>query len=78
MSDNQILKENKKSYFDFIKKNIDDINLIYLLFISSDNELIKFYKIFNNDEIKFIYEKISEKLTRTYNDLTNDLPKEKN
>ena len=77
MSDNQILKENKKSYFDFIKKNIDDINLIYLLFISSDNELIKFYKIFNNDEIKFIYEKISEKLTRTYNDLTNDLPKKK-
>ena len=77
MSDNQILKENKKSYFNFIKKNIDDINLIYLLFISSDNELIKFYKIFNNDEIKFIYEKISEKLTRTYNDLTNDLPKKK-
>ena len=77
MCDNQILKENKKSYFDFIKKNIDDINLIYLLFISSDNELIKFHKIFNNDEIKFIYEKISEKLARTYTDLTNDLPKKK-
>ena len=72
MSDSQILKENKKPYFDFIKKNIDDINLIYLLFISSDNELIKFYKIFNNDEIKFIYEKISKKLTRKYNYLTND------
>ena len=77
MSDNQILKENKKLYFDFIKKKIDDINLIYLLFISSDNELIKFYKIFNNDEIKFIYEKINEKLTRTYTELTNDLPRKK-
>ena len=78
MSDSQILKENKKPYFDFIKKNIDDINLIYLLFISSDNELIKFHKIFNNDEIKFIYEKISEKLTRTYTDLASDLQKKKN
>jgi hypothetical protein len=77
MSDNQILTENKKSYFEFIKKNNDDINLIYLLFISSDNELIKFHKIFKNDEIKFLYEKISEKLTKTYTDLTNDLPKKK-
>jgi len=77
MSDNQILKENKKSYFDFIKKNIDDSNLIYLLFISSDDDLIKFYEIFNNDEIIFIYEKISEKLTKTFSDLTNDLPKKK-
>ena len=58
MSNGQILNENKKVFFEFIKRNINDINLIYLLFISYNNKSIKYDKIFNNDEIKFIYEKI--------------------
>ena len=77
MSNNQILKENKKSFFNFIKKNINDVNLIYLLFIPCDNNSIKYNKIFNNNEISFIYEKLSEMLNRTYTDLTNNLPTKK-
>ena len=77
MSNKQILRENKKSFFDFIKRNINDVNLLYLLFIPCDNNLIKYSNILNNDEIKFIYEKVSEMLNRTYTDLTNNLPKKK-
>ena len=77
MSNGQILNENKKVFFEFIKRNINDINLIYLLFISYNNKSIKYDKIFNNDEIKFIYEKISENLNRTYTDLTNNLSRKK-
>jgi hypothetical protein len=77
MSNKQIPNENKKPFFNFIKKNISDINLIYSFFISNDNNSIKYSKIFNNDEIKFIYEKISENLNKTYTDLTNNLPKKK-
>ena len=77
MSNSQILNENKKVFFEFIKRNINDINLIYLLFISYNNKSIKYDKIFNNDEIKFIYEKISENLNRTYTDLTNNLSRKK-
>ena len=32
LADTKILKENKKSFFDFVKKNISDVNLLYLLF----------------------------------------------
>lgn len=79
MSDTQIAKENKKSLFDFIKKNINDINLIYLLFIPYNEEnSIKYSIIFNNDEIKFIYEKISDMLNKTYTFFNNNLPRKKN
>ena len=77
MSNNQILKENKKSLFDFIKKNINNTNLIYSLLIHCDNISIKYSKIFNNDEIKFIYEKISEMLNKTYTFFNNNLPRKK-
>ena len=77
MSNGQILKKNKKSFFNFIKMNINDINLLYLLCIPFDNNLIKYSNILNNDEIKFIYEKMSEMLNRTFTDLTNNLPKKK-
>ena len=77
MSNNQIIKENKKSFFEFIKKNILDINLIYLFFIPCGNTTINYSKILNNDEIRFIYEKISENLNRTYTDLVNNLPSKK-
>ena len=77
MSNNQIIKESKKSFFEFIKKNILDINLIYLFFIPCGNNTINYSKILNNDEIRFIYEKISEKLNRTYTDLVNNLPNKK-
>ena len=77
MSNGQILKENKKSFFNFIKKNINEINLIYFFFIPCDNNSIKYNKIFNNDEIKFIYEKLSEMLNKTYADITNNLPNKK-
>ena len=75
--DNQILKENKKPFFDFVKKNISDYNLLYLLFFPYVNIQIKNDKIFGNEEIKFIYEKVGEALNNTYTDLTNNLPKRK-
>ena len=77
MSNNQILKINKKPLFDFIKSNINNTNLIYSLFIPCDNNSINYSKIFNNDEIKFIYEKISEMLNTTYTNITNNLPRKK-
>lgn len=78
MSNNQILKENKKSLFNFIKKNINNVNLIYSFFIPCDNNSIKYSQIFTNDEIKFIYEKISEMLNKTYNFFINNLTRKKN
>ena len=75
LSDTQILKENKKSFFDFVKKNISDVNLLYLLLFPYVNIQIKNDKIFGNEEIKFIYEKIGESLNNTYTDLTNNLQK---
>ena len=78
MSNNQIFRENKKTLFDFIKSNINNINLRYSLFIPCDNNnSINYSKIFNNDEIKFIYEKISEILNTTYTNFTNNLPRKK-
>ena len=75
LSDTQILKENKKSFFDFVKKNISDVNLLYLLLFPYVNIQIKNDKLFGNEEIKFIYEKIGESLNNTYTDLTNNLQK---
>ena len=77
MSNKQIPNENKKPFFNFIKKNINDINLIYSFFISNDNNSIRYSKLLSNDEIKFIYEKISDTLNKTYTDLTNNLPRKK-
>ena len=67
----------KKFFFEFIKRNISDVNLIYLFFIPCRNSAITYSKIFSNDEIKFIYEKISEMLNKTYSDLVNNLPRKK-
>ena len=79
MSDNQILKENKNCLFDFIKRNINNFNLIYLLFIPSIGiNSLKYFKLFSNDEIKFIYEKISEKLNEAYTFFVENLSKKKN
>ena len=78
MSNNQILKENKKCFFEFIKRNINNINLIYLLFIPSGDNSLKYFKIFSNDEIKFIYEKISEILNKTYTFFKNNPSRKKN
>ena len=75
LADTQILKENKKPFFDFLKKNISDVNLLYLLLFPYVNNQIKNEKIFGNEEIKFIYEKIGEALNNTYTDLTNNLQK---
>lgn len=75
LADTQILKENKKPFFDFLKKNISDVNLLYLLLFPYVNIQIKNDKIFGNEEIKFIYEKIGESLNNTYTDLTNNLQK---
>ena len=75
LADTQILKENKKPFFDFVKKNISDVNLLYLLLFPYVNIQIKNDKIFGNEEIKFIYEKIGESLNNTYTDLTNNLQK---
>ena len=75
LADTQILKENKKPFFDFVKKNISDVNLLYLLLFPYVNNQIKNDKIFGNEEIKFIYEKIGEALNNTYTDLTNNLQK---
>ena len=75
LADTQILKENKKPFFDFVKKNISDVNLLYLLLFPYVNNQIKNEKIFGNEEIKFIYEKIGEALNNTYTDLTNNLQK---
>ena len=52
LADNQILKENKKSFYDFIKQNITDMNLLYILFFPYVNNGLKDNKIFGNDEIK--------------------------
>ena len=75
LADTQILKENKKPFFDFLKKNISDVNLLYLLLFPYVNNQIKNEKLFGNEEIKFIYEKIGEALNNTYTDLTNNLQK---
>ena len=77
LADNQILKENKKSFYDFIKQNITDMNLLYILFFPYVNNGLKDNKIFGNDEIKLIYEKIGENLNNTYTDLTNYLQRKK-
>ena len=77
LADTQILKENKKPFFDFIKKNISDVNLLYSLFFPYVNNQIKNDKIFGNEEIKLIYEKIGEALNNTYTDLTNNLQRKK-
>ena len=77
LADTQILKENKKPFFDFVKKNISDVNLLYSLFFPYVNNQIKNDKIFGNEEIKFIYEKIGEALNNTYTDLTNNLQRKK-
>ena len=68
LADNQILKENKKSFYDFIKQNITDMNLLYILFFPYVNNGLKDNKIFGNDEIKLIYEKTGESLNNTYTD----------
>ena len=77
LADNQILKENKKSFYDFIKQNITDMNLLYILFFPYVNNGFKDNKIFGNDEIKLVYEKIGENLNNTYTDLTNYLQRKK-
>ena len=77
LADNQILKDNKKYFFDFIKKNISDVNLLYSLFFPYVNNGLKNDKIFGNDEIKYIYEKIGENLNNTYTGLTNYLQRKK-
>ena len=77
LADTQILKENKKPFFEFVKKNISDVNLLYSLFFPYVNNQIKNDKIFGNEEIKFIYEKIGEALNNTYTDLTNNLQRKK-
>ena len=77
LADDQILKDNKKTFYDFIKKNIFDVNLLYSLFFPYVNNGLKNDKIFGNDEIKYIYEKIGENLNNTYTGLTNYLQRKK-
>ena len=74
----QILKENKKSFIDFVKKNISDVNLLYLIFLPFANNQMKSDKIFGNDEIKYIYEKLGDNLNTTYTDLSNNFQRKKN
>ena len=78
LANNQILKENKKSFIDFIKKNISDVNLLYLIFLPYTNNQMKNDKIFANDEIKYIYEKIGDSLNTTHTDLSNNYQRKKN
>ena len=78
LANTQILKENKKSFFDFVKKNISDVNLLYLIFLPFANNQMKSDKIFGNDEIKFIYEKLGDNLNTTYTDLSNNFQRKKN
>ena len=74
----QILKENKKSFIDFVKKNISDVNLLYLILLPFANNQMKSDKIFGNDEIKYIYEKLGDNLNTTYTDLSNNFQRKKN
>ena len=74
----QILKENKKSFVDFVKKNISDVNLLYLILLPFANNQMKSDKIFGNDEIKYIYEKLGDNLNTTYTDLSNNFQRKKN
>ena len=78
LANTQILKENKKSFIDFVKKNISDVNLLYLIFLPFANNQMKSDKIFGNDEIKYIYEKIGDSLNATYTDLSNNYQRKKN
>jgi len=78
LANTQILKENKKSFIDFVKKNITDVNLLYLIFLPFANNQMKSNKIFGNDEIKYIYEKIGDNLNTTYSDLSNNFQRKKN
>ena len=77
ISDSQIVKENKKAFYDFVKKNISDVNLIYLLFLPYANNQKKNEKIFGTEEIKFIYEKIGDDLNKTFTDLSSNLQRKK-
>ena len=77
VANTQILKENKKSFFDFIKKNISDVNLLYLIFLPYVNNQMKDENIFGNDEIKYIYEKIGDNLNVTYTDFANNFQRKK-
>ena len=78
LANTQILKENKKSFIDFVKKNISDVNLLYLIFLPFANNQMKSNKIFGNDEVKYIYEKIGDNLSTTYSDLSNNFQRKKN
>ena len=78
LANTQILKENKKSFIDFVKKNISDVNLLYLIFLPFANNQMKSNKIFGNDEVKYIYEKIGDNLNTTYSDLSNNFQRKKN
>ena len=78
LANTQILKENKKSFIDFVKKNISDVNLLYLIFLPFANNQMKSNKIFGNDEVKYIYEKIGDNLNTSYSDLSNNFQRKKN
>lgn len=77
LSDTQIVKENKKVFYDFVKKNISEVNIIYLLFIPYANNKNNNGNIFATEEIKFIYEKIWDDLNKTYTDLSSNLQRKK-
>ena len=73
LSDNQIFKENKTNFISFIKKNIKDIGSIYVLFIPYDNNFYLNQKIFEENDIKYIYENLGENLNKTLSELSNEI-----
>ena len=54
------------------------MNLLYLIFLPFANNQMKSDKIFGNDEIKYIYEKLGDNLNTTYTDLSNNFQRKKN
>lgn len=73
LSNSQIYKENKKNFINFIKKNLNDLNLIFLLFLPYDNNFTLNIRYFENDDIIFIYEKLGNTLIKTFNELSSEI-----
>ena len=67
----------KKIFYDFILKNLNETNLIYLLTISCSNEN-NFSKSLNTDMIRDILDKFKTELNKNFNQLNNFISKNDN
>lgn len=74
MSNSDISDEYKKNFVDFIKKNYEDANLVYLLFLPCKNK-IDYSKILKAEDIKYILGKYKSILSKNNEELSNSLKK---